>query len=90
MRTNTFQSKRERVIRASEIGSYSFCAHAWWLSAVEGVRPTNTRHLRAGWAAHEQHGRRVIFGAALSRLSHFLLILAGLAGLAWAASVLIG
>jgi len=49
----------DRVIRASEIGQYDFCAKAWWLGSIDGVQPSNIRELQAGTAAHEQHGRRV-------------------------------
>ena len=49
----------DHVIRASEIGQYDFCAKAWWLGSIEGIRPSNIRELQAGTAAHEQHGRRV-------------------------------
>jgi hypothetical protein len=49
----------DRVIRASEIGQYDFCAKAWWLGNIEGVSPSNIRELQAGTAAHEQHGRQV-------------------------------
>ncbi len=49
----------DRIIRASEIGQYDFCAKAWWLGSIEGVPPSNIRELQAGTAAHEQHGRQV-------------------------------
>ena len=49
----------DRVIRASEIGQYDFCAKAWWLGSIDGVQPSNIRELQAGTAAHEQHGRQV-------------------------------
>jgi hypothetical protein len=49
----------DRIIRASEIGQYDFCAKAWWLGSIEGVSPSNIRELQAGTAAHEQHGRQV-------------------------------
>lgn len=49
----------DRIIRASEIGQYDFCAKAWWLGSIEGIQPSNIRELQAGTAAHEQHGRRV-------------------------------
>jgi hypothetical protein len=48
-----------RIIRASEIGQYDFCAKAWWLGSIEGVPPSNLRQLQAGTAAHEAHGRQV-------------------------------
>ena len=49
----------DRIIRASEIGQYDFCAKAWWLGSIEGVSPSNIRQLQAGTAAHVEHGRQV-------------------------------
>jgi hypothetical protein len=49
----------DRIIRASEIGQYNFCAKAWWLGSIDGVQPSNIRELQAGTAAHEEHGRKV-------------------------------
>lgn len=48
-----------RVIRASEIGQYQYCARAWWLGSVLGVPSANTRELRRGETAHRQHGQTV-------------------------------
>ncbi len=47
----------DRVIRASELGQYVFCARAWWLGSVERIPSANVRELEAGAAAHERHGR---------------------------------
>ncbi len=77
-------------MRASEVGAYAYCARAWWLGAVEGLRPQNTRRLQAGQAVHERHGQRVLLGSALMRLAWLLLTLAGLAGLGWAIHTLGG
>ena len=49
----------DRIIRASEIGQYDFCAKAWWLGSIEGVPPSNLSQLQTGTAAHEEHGRQV-------------------------------
>ena len=46
LQTDMPQREQEQVLRASEVGTYAYCAHAWWLGAVEGVRPSNTRRLR--------------------------------------------
>jgi hypothetical protein len=83
------RDEHNRVIRASEIGLYAYCAHAWWLGAVESVRPDDVRPLLSGWDVHERHGRRVVLAAALSRLSYLLLLLAGLAGLIWLISSMV-
>jgi len=49
----------DRIIRASELGQYDFCAKAWWLGAVEGVPPDNAAELQAGTRWHAEHGRVV-------------------------------
>jgi hypothetical protein len=63
----------DRIIRASEIGQYDFCARAWWLGSIEGVSPSNIRQLQAGTAAHEEHGRQVK-RASQMQVAAFLLV----------------
>jgi hypothetical protein len=65
----------DRIIRASEVGQYDFCAKAWWLGSIEGVSPSNIRQLQAGTAAHEEHGRQV---KRASQLQTAALLLVGL------------
>jgi hypothetical protein len=65
----------DRVIRASEIGQYDFCAKAWWLGSIDGVQPSNIRELQAGTAAHEQHGRQVQRASQLQLLATGLVVL---------------
>ncbi len=65
----------DRIIRASEIGQYDFCAKAWWLGSIEGVEPSNVPELQAGTAAHEQHGRQV---RRASQMQTMALVLVGL------------
>jgi hypothetical protein len=48
-----------RLVRASEVGEYVFCQHAWWLHVVEGRHPTHTARLTRGTQRHRQHGQRV-------------------------------
>ncbi len=88
LQTDMPQREQEQVLRASAVGTYAYCAQAWWLGAVEGIRPSNTRRLRAGQAAHERHGQRVMLSAGLMRLAYLLLLLAGLAGAGWALRIL--
>jgi hypothetical protein len=90
MTTDRPRRKGARVIRASELGSYVYCAHAWWLGAVEDVRPENLPQLDAGRATHERHGQRVVLSIALRRLAYLLLILAGLVGVGWLVGLLVG
>lgn len=80
----------ERVISASQVGAYTYCAHAWWLGAVEGLPPDAPQRLSAGRAVHERHGRRAWLAEGLTRLAYVLLALAGLTGGLWLLSQLGG
>jgi len=70
-----------RIIRASELGQYAYCARAWWLQRIAGVAPTNTQDLAAGTAAHQQHGRAVWLAGALRWAALALIVLAIVAAL---------
>jgi len=59
--------------RASEIGQYTYCARAWWLGAVQGVRPANVEALEEGQLAHRRHGRQVVAYHRLRTLGYVLL-----------------
>jgi len=65
-----------RIIRASEIGQYKYCARAWWLGSVMGVPSANTRELAQGYKAHRRHGQGVWLAAALRWLAIGLIVLA--------------
>jgi CRISPR/Cas system-associated exonuclease Cas4 (RecB family) len=57
---NTQNSKL--VIRASEIGEYSYCSRAWWYKHVVKVEPPDIEYngrLMAGTKAHARHARTV-------------------------------
>jgi hypothetical protein len=73
----------DRIIRASEIGQYDFCAQAWWLGSIDGVQPSNIHELQAGIAAHEQHGRQVQHASQM-QLAAFVLVALGIIVLALA------
>ncbi len=66
----------ERIIRASEVGRYAFCARAWWLGSVEGLPSAHWREMAAGEVAHQRHGRRVRASVTLARLAYLFLALA--------------
>ncbi len=66
----------ERVISASEIGQYSYCARAWWLGSVEELPSSHREAMEAGEAAHRRHGRRVKVSLVLKRLAYGMLVLA--------------
>jgi len=65
-----------RAIRASEIGSYLFCARAWWYR-LQGIQPEDQAELTAGTELHRTHGRRVI-AAGFTRALALILLLAAL------------
>lgn len=67
-----------RVIRASELGQYAYCAKAWWLGSVAGVASTNTEALARGTAAHAAHGRTVWLSSALRWAAIGLVVLAAI------------
>lgn len=64
-----------RGIRASEIGSYLFCARAWWYR-LQGIEPENQAELTAGTELHRAHGRRVIAAGFTRALALILLLVA--------------
>lgn len=74
---------QDEIIRASEIGLYAFCARAWWYSRVKGYEPENIVELQQGVTEHRRHGRQVQGYHLLRRIGLGLVLLAGLALLAW-------
>ena len=67
-----------RLIRASEIGAFVFCARAWWLQRVVGLEPGNAEQRAAGDAYHAGHGRRVWASTWLQRAALGLVAAAAL------------
>jgi hypothetical protein len=63
-------------IRASEIGSYLYCARAWWYQR-QGLQSSNQAELTGGTKLHQQHGR-IVLAAGLLRGLALLLLLAAL------------
>jgi len=80
----------DRVIRASEIGRYVYCAHAWWLGSIQGMPSAHVREMATGEAAHLRHGRGVRTSLWLSRLAYGVLLLAAVVGVVWLVSWLVG
>lgn len=74
---------RDRVIRASEVGLYAYCARAWWLGAVRGQASSHAQEMATGEAAHRRHGRGVTLAFWLNRLAYTLLLLAVVVGVGW-------
>ena len=67
-------------IRASEVGSYIYCARAWWYHR-QGIESTNQAEMTAGTELHRLHGRQVI-ASGLTRTLALILLLAALVLLA--------
>ncbi len=64
-----------KPIRSSDIGSYLYCARAWWYRQ-QGVESANQAELTAGTELHRQHGRKVLAAGATRALALILLLLA--------------
>jgi hypothetical protein len=64
---------QRRVIRASEVGQYAYCAQAWWLGSVEGHPSAHREALRDGTRTHRRHGRRVRATARMVQVGYVLL-----------------
>lgn len=65
-----------RRISAAEIGTYLFCARAWWYRN-QGIETGNIEELAGGRELHHQHSRAVLTSSLL-RMIAYLTILAAL------------
>ena len=65
-----------KVIRASEIGSWLYCARAWWYQR-QGMPSSNQAGMDSGTLSHRQHGRNLL-ASSLTRLLGWLALLVGL------------
>ncbi len=52
-------AKDRTLVRASDLGSWSFCNRAWWLSRVQGVEHRNPAVLTRGKEHHAAVGKTV-------------------------------
>jgi len=64
-----------RPIRASEVGSYLYCARAWWYRR-KGIESTNQAEMTAGTELHRLHGRQVLTSRLTRALAVILLLVA--------------
>ena len=79
-------AKDRSLVRASDIGAWTFCQRAWWLSRVQGVKHRDPAKLRRGDESHHRHGQQVVHAVRVQQVG-VLLILIGLTavagGLVW-------
>ena len=64
-----------RPIRASDVGSYLYCARAWWYHR-EGIESTNQAEMTTGTELHRIHGRQVLASGLTHTLALILLLVA--------------
>jgi hypothetical protein len=64
-----------RTIRASEIGTYLYCARAWWYQRT-GAPNLNDNVMQEGTAYHARHGQRVTRAGSAQRAGGVLLLAA--------------
>jgi len=64
-----------RPIRASDVGSYLYCARAWWYHR-EGIESTNQAEMTTGTELHHTHGRQVLASGLTHTLALILLLVA--------------
>jgi CRISPR/Cas system-associated exonuclease Cas4 (RecB family) len=61
-----------RIIRASEIGTFLFCQRAWWY-ALRGFPSKSHRELAGGKQLHEQHGKQILVTGCLKIIAYILI-----------------
>ena len=67
------------MVRASDIGAWTFCNRAWWLSTVQEAEHANPAVLARGTEAHASHGRLVTRAHRLRRVGAVMVLLGALA-----------
>ena len=73
------------IVRASELGTYSYCRRAWWLRYVAGLEPPAAARARleSGNIRHAEHGRGLWLAGVLWKLGVVCLVVAGVLALLW-------
>jgi len=64
-----------KTICASEVGTYLYCARAWWYHQ-KGIESTNQAEMMAGMELHRLHGRQVVASSLTRALALMLLLVA--------------
>lgn len=72
-----------RVITASEVGSYLYCNRSWWLDKIGGHEQANVEELAWGTTVHEEHGQQVERAESLNRFAVALMASALLLIFVW-------
>lgn len=70
------------LVRASELGAWTYCQRAWWLAQVRGVEHRHPQVLQRGDLAHQAHGAQVMRSQRLMQLGVVLLAIAALLAVA--------
>lgn len=50
-------AERRSLVRASDLGLWSYCQRAWWLARAQGVTHRKPAVLAQGTATHAAHGK---------------------------------
>jgi CRISPR/Cas system-associated exonuclease Cas4 (RecB family) len=64
-----------KTIRASEVGTYLYCARAWWYGQ-KGIESSNQAEMTAGAELHRLHGQQVLASSLTRALALILLLVA--------------
>ena len=70
------QTTDNTIIRASELGEYTYCARAWWLRREQGVESRNVASMQSDRAATVGLKHAVQFVDTQRRLALVLTVLA--------------
>ena len=66
--------KDRSLVRASDLGSWTFCNRAWWLREIKGAEHSSPDVLDRGSVAHEAHGKEVRIAKRLSNAGYVLVV----------------
>lgn len=75
-------AKDRSLVRASDVGAWSFCHRAWWLANVQGETHRNPGQLETGDRFHLAHGRQLSQATLLQRAARRLILAAALLAVA--------
>ncbi len=82
-------NKLMKPIRASDVGSYLFCARAWWYH-LQGLQSSNQVEMSTGTELHRMHGRTMLAAGLMRTLALILLLAALMVLVAFCTSKLVG